>query len=126
MRDREEVRQQILDGRRNGATRLILSGGEPTMHPSYIDFIQLGRLAGYQKIQTVTNGRMFSVPGVPRRCLDAGLCEITFSVHGPNAKIHDALVGTKGAFEQEIRGLRAALADGRPIVNVDTSSTGGT
>src|SRR5439155_15961943 len=53
------------------------------------------------------------------RCLDAGLSEITFSIHGPNARIHDALVGVKGAFEQELDGLKRALADGRPIVNVD-------
>jgi MoaA/NifB/PqqE/SkfB family radical SAM enzyme len=119
MRDREEIKQQILDGRRKGATRLILSGGEPTIHPQYVDFIKLGRLAGYRKIQTVTNGRLFAYKPFLTRCLDAGLSEITFSVHGPNARIHDALVAVKGAFDQEMEGLRNALADGRPIVNID-------
>src|SRR3984957_6886968 len=60
MRSRDEVKEQILDGRRKGATRLILSGGEPTIHPNYVDFVRLGRLAGYSKIQTVTNGRLFA------------------------------------------------------------------
>jgi MoaA/NifB/PqqE/SkfB family radical SAM enzyme len=119
IRDREEVKEQILDGRRKGAERLILSGGEPTMHPDYVAFIKLGRLAGYKKVQTVTNGRMFMYPEFLARCLDAGLSEITFSLHGPNARIHDALVGVKGAFDEELQGLRNALADGRPIVNVD-------
>ncbi len=40
IRDREEIKQQILEGRKRGATRLILSGGEPTMHPDYVDFIR--------------------------------------------------------------------------------------
>jgi MoaA/NifB/PqqE/SkfB family radical SAM enzyme len=119
MRSREEVKEQILDGKRKGATRLILSGGEPTIHPDYVDFVRLGRLAGYSKIQTVTNGRLFSYGTFLERCLDEGLSEITFSIHGPNAKVHDALVGTKGAFDEEVRGLTAALADGRPIVNID-------
>jgi MoaA/NifB/PqqE/SkfB family radical SAM enzyme len=119
MRSREEVRAQIVDGRRKGATRLILSGGEPTIHPQYVDFIKLGRQAGYEKIQTVTNGRLFSYGDFLSRCLDAGLDEITFSIHGHNAKVHDALVGTKGAFDEELKGLKGALADGRPIVNVD-------
>ncbi len=119
MRSRDEVKEQILEGRRNGATRLILSGGEPTIHPNYVDFIRLGKQAGYRKIQTVTNGRLFSYGDFLTRCLDAGLSEITFSVHGPNAKVHDALVGTKGAFEEEMAGLRGALTDGRPIVNID-------
>ncbi len=119
MRDRNEVKAQILDGRRKGATRLILSGGEPTIHPNFVDFVRLGRLAGYAKIQTVTNGRLFKYEPFLRRALDEGLSEITFSIHGPNAKVHDALVGTKGAFEEELAGLKNALADGRPIVNVD-------
>ncbi|HEY8432402.1 MAG TPA: radical SAM protein [Sandaracinaceae bacterium] len=119
MRDPEDVKRQILDGRKKGATRLILSGGEPTIHPRYVDFIRLGRLAGYRKIQTVTNGRLFAYQEFLDRCIEAGLSEITFSLHGPNARIHDALVGVKGAFEQESAGLKRALADGRPIVNVD-------
>lgn len=118
-RERAAIKAQILDGRAKGATRLILSGGEPTIHPDYVAFIKLGRRAGYPKIQTVTNGRMFAYPEFLQRCLDAGLGEITFSIHGSNAKIHDALVGTKGAFDQELRGLHNALADGRPIVNID-------
>src|SRR5689334_10225045 len=85
MRDREEIKRQILDGRRKGATRLILSGGEPTIHPNYIDFIRLGARAGYRKIQTVTNGRLFSYPDFLESCTSAGLSEITFSLHGPNA-----------------------------------------
>ncbi len=119
MRDPAEVKAQILDGRRKGATRLILSGGEPTIHPRYVDFIRLGRLAGYRKIQTVTNGRMFAYRDFLTRCVDAGLGEITFSIHGPNARIHDALVGVRGAFDEEVRGLDNALEDGRLIVNID-------
>lgn len=118
-RAREEVKAQILDGRRKGAQRLILSGGEPTIHPDFPAFVRLGRLAGYERIQTVTNGRMFAYGDFLSRCLDEGLGEITFSIHGPNARVHDALVGTPGAFEQEVRGLRNALDDGRPIVNID-------
>lgn len=119
MRDPEDVKKQILEGRRKGAARLILSGGEPTIHPRFIDFIRLGRMAGYPKVQTVTNGRLFAYQEFLDRCVDAGLSEITFSLHGPNARVHDALVGVKGAFEQESAGLRRALDDGRPIVNVD-------
>jgi MoaA/NifB/PqqE/SkfB family radical SAM enzyme len=118
-RSREEIKAQILDGRRKGAERLILSGGEPTIHPDYVQFIKLGRMAGYQKIQTVTNGRLFAYKEFLTRCIDAGLGEITFSIHGVNARIHDALVGTRGAFEQEIQGLQHALDDGRVIINID-------
>lgn len=113
------IKAQIIDGRKKGATRLILSGGEPTIHPNFVEFIGLGRRMNYRRIQTVTNGRMFSYKPFLHKCLDAGLQEITFSVHGPNARLHDALVGVRGAFEQEVQGIQNALEDGRPIVNID-------
>jgi len=119
IRSPEEIKRQILDGKKKGAERLILSGGEPTIHPRFVDFVRLGALAGYDRVQTVTNGRMFRYRPFLTAAIDAGLGEITFSIHGPNAKVHDALVGVKGAFEQEIEGLQNALDDGRVIINID-------
>lgn len=119
MRSNMDIKVQIVEGRKKGATRLILSGGEPTMHPNFLEFVKLGKRAGYPKVQTVTNGRMFAYPEFLDTAAGNGLDEITFSLHGHNAKLHDALVGTPGAFEQETAGLKAALASNRFIVNVD-------
>jgi MoaA/NifB/PqqE/SkfB family radical SAM enzyme len=119
MRSNMDVKVQIVEGRKKGATRLILSGGEPTMHPNFLDFVRLGKRAGYRRVQTVTNGRMFSYPEFLSKAADNGLDEITFSLHGHTPKLHDALVGTPGAFEQEVAGLKAALASDRFIVNLD-------
>jgi MoaA/NifB/PqqE/SkfB family radical SAM enzyme len=113
------VKAQILSGRKNGATRLILSGGEPTIHPNYVDFIKFGKSLDYRRIQTVTNGRMFAYKDFTKKTIDAGLGEVTFSVHGHTAKLHDALVGCPGAFDEEMRGVDNVLADGRAIVNID-------
>ena len=119
MRSSMDIKVQIIEGKKRGASRLILSGGEPTMHPNFLDFVKLGKRAGYRKVQTVTNGRMFQYPAVLEAARQNGLDEITFSLHGHTAKIHDALVGTPGAFAEETAGLKAALASGGFIVNVD-------
>ncbi|HVY46295.1 MAG TPA: radical SAM protein, partial [Minicystis sp.] len=119
MRANMDIKVQIVEGKKRGAERLILSGGEPTMHPNFLDFVKLGRRAGYAKIQTVTNGRMFRYPAFLEKAAENGLDEITFSLHGHTAKLHDALVGTPGAFDEETAGLKAALASDRFIVNVD-------
>ncbi len=119
MRSNLDIKVQIIEGRKKGATRLILSGGEPTMHPNFLDFVKFGTRAGYRRIQTVTNGRMFAYPEFLQQAAENGLHETTFSLHGHTAKLHDRLVGTPGAFEEEVRGLKAALASGRFIVNVD-------
>lgn len=119
MRSSMDVKVQIIEGRKKGATRLILSGGEPTMHPNFLDFVKLGKRSGYRRVQTVTNGRMFSYPEFLETAATNGLDEVTFSLHGHTPKLHDALVGTPGAFVQEVAGLKAALASGRFIVNLD-------
>jgi len=89
------------------------------MNPLFLEYVRLGKRAGYRKVQTVTNGRMFAYPEFLSKALEHGLDEITFSLHGHTAKLHDALVGTPGAFVEEVEGLKAALATGRVIVNVD-------
>jgi len=119
MRSNLDIKVQIIEGRKKGAERLILSGGEPTMHPNFLDFVKLGRRAGYPKVQTVTNGRMFAYPDFLNKAADNGLDEITFSLHGHTAALHDGLVATPGAFVEETAGLHAAVASGRFIVNID-------
>jgi MoaA/NifB/PqqE/SkfB family radical SAM enzyme len=119
MRANMDIKVQIVEGRKKGADRLILSGGEPTMHPNFLDFVKLGKRAGYPKVQTVTNGRMFKYPDFLDTAANNGLDEITFSLHGHTPKLHDALVGTPGAFVEETAGLKAALASQRFIINID-------
>ncbi len=118
VRSFSEVESEIRQGRKNGARRLILSGGEPTLHPKFIDFVQLGRDEGFSWIQVVTNGRRFSYPDFASRARAAGLDEATFSMHGHNSALHDELVRVDGGFEQSLRGMRNLMEAGC-VVNVD-------
>lgn len=119
--DTEQLYQYIDLGAQLGRERLILSGGEPTIHPDYIKFIRRGKRAGYDWVQTVTNGMMFAYPEFTRRCVRAGLDEVTISIHGHTPKLQDKLVGVPGAFDKAIAGIRniQALSRGRTVVNID-------
>ena len=118
-RKADVVREEVVEGRRRGADRLILSGGEATTHPRFADFVRLGKRAGYRWVQTVTNGRMLSYPKFLNAAIAAGLDEVTVSMHGDTAALHDELVGVPGAFEQAAKGIVAALASRRLVVNID-------
>jgi pyruvate-formate lyase-activating enzyme len=119
----DEIRAEIDEGRRDGCERLILSGGEPTLHPDYLDLVAYGAGLGYSWVQTVSNGRMFSYSSFAARAVKSGLCEATFSMHGHEAKLHDRLVGVKGAFDQAIKGMDN-LRNLGIVVNVDIVLTG--
>ena len=115
----EEIKADIRAGREDGATRLILSGGEATLHPDFMKIVAHAKSLGYRRIQTVTNGRMFAYHDFLAQAIAAGLDEITFSMHGHYAELHEAQTRTPGSFAQALAGLANALKSGRLIVNVD-------
>ena len=121
-RDEEEIKKQIDEGIKEEATRLVLSGGEPTIHPKILDFIKYGRQIGYKKIQIITNGRMLAYASFVDALKNAGLSEVTFSIHGHTKKLHETLTGVPGSFEQIIQGIKNAREKGL-VVNTDTTIT---
>lgn len=112
------VRRDLARGRKRGLTRVVLSGGEPTVHPDFIKIVGMARELGYRHIQTITNGRRMCYPGFLSEAVAAGLGEVTFSLHGNTPALHDRLTQVPGSFVQAVAALRAALKTGI-IVSVD-------
>ena len=114
-----EVNRALQAGRKQKAKKVVLSGGEPTLHPEFTNIVKSAKKLGYTKIQVITNGRMFAYEKFLDRAINSGISEITFSMHGHNQRLHDKQTGVKGAFVQALTGLTAALQDQELIVNVD-------
>lgn len=119
MIDVESLKAYIALGRRMGRERLILSGGEASVHPQFLDLIRYGKQVGYDWIQTITNGMMFSYQRFAKAAAEAGLNEATVSMHGHTAHLHDKLTGTPGAFVTGIKGIQNLQQTGKVVVNVD-------
>lgn len=113
-----QIKEELEKGLKENCTRLVLSGGEPTIHPDFLEIVKLAKRIGYKKIQAITNGRMFSYWWFLNKAVESGLGEITFSIHGHNSELHDYLTGVPGSFEQTSQGIENALKSGI-IVNAD-------
>ena len=94
---------------------MLFTCGEPTIHPLLPRFVAMAQRAGFDSIGLVTNGRRLSYEDYCRTLLDAGLTEVTVSIHGPSARQHDALTRTRGSFEQTLAGLRNVHRQGRGV-----------
>ncbi|MFT4977542.1 MAG: MoaA/NifB/PqqE/SkfB family radical SAM enzyme, partial [Myxococcota bacterium] len=117
----EEVRAELRRGREElDADKVIISGGEASLHPAFADFIRYAKEIGYDRVQTVTNGWNFAERDFYRRCMEAGLGEITFSLHGHTPELHDRLTQHSGSFKRLVKGMVRARRDPNgPIVNID-------
>lgn len=111
-RDMNWIKQEMKKGLDEGFTRLILSGGDPTMHPLFPEIIKTAKDIGYKHVQAISNGRMFASEEFLRKCIQAGLDEVTVSVHGHNSELHDYLTSVPGSFVQTIKGIKNALSSG--------------
>lgn len=115
----EDLKLKILNIKNPENTKLIISGmGEASIHPDFLRIVNFAKKNNFKKIQTISNGRMFSNEKFVKLSKISGLDEITFSVHGHNSEIHDKLVGVNGSFNQIVLGIKNAQNLGF-IVNVD-------
>ena len=108
----QQIKKEINEGIREGCEKLVLSGGEPTIHPRFLEIVRMAKEAGYRKVQVITNGRMFAYPSFLNKAVKNGLGEISFSIHSNNQETGDYLSGSKGSFEQSMKGLGNALKNG--------------
>ena len=116
----DEVKAELLRGREElDAEKVIISGGEASLHPEFFEMIRYARDIGYDRVQTVTNGWMWSEKDFYDRGLEAGIGEITFSLHGHTEELHDYLTQQAGSFKRLMKGMIRAIRDRKIIVNVD-------
>lgn len=101
----EEIVAEMIDARKRNRTYLELIGGELTIRPDVIYLIKFAKKLGFDFIAMATNGRMLSYKGFAKKLIGAGISDLIFSLHGHNAKLHDALTQSRGSFRQLLQGL---------------------
>lgn len=114
----DKIYQEIIKGANEGKENLLLSGGEPTLHPDFISFVQFGKSVGYKNITAITNGRKFSEMKFCKESINAGLNEVIFSLHGNTNEMHNRLAARKSAFEQTVQGIKNMGLTGKCILHV--------
>lgn len=92
---------------KRGVKRLHLTGGEPTIHPKFVETLMLAKKLG-MRTSVGTIGTMLSREEFARRALPF-LDEALFSVHGARPEVHDPLARRDGSHERVTQAIRTCL-----------------
>jgi pyruvate-formate lyase-activating enzyme len=86
-----------------GVTSVHFTGGEPSIHPRFLDVLRLAKKLGMRS-SVGTIGTMLCQKDFARSALPL-LDEALFSLHGPDAATHDALAGREGSWDRVTRAI---------------------
>lgn len=84
---------------------LVLSGGEPTLHPELPRFIARAKELGFRTIEMQSNGVKTADYDYARTLTEAGLTKVTVSLHSIDPKHSDEITRLPGAFGKSLASL---------------------
>ena len=105
-KDKKQVEESLREASQNKKTEVVFTGGEPTLHPNFLDLVKYAKKLGFDEIQIQTNARMFTYQDFCLKTIEAGATQFSPALHGPNSQIHDFLTTVKGSFEQTVQGIK--------------------
>jgi MoaA/NifB/PqqE/SkfB family radical SAM enzyme len=92
-----------------------LHGGEPTIHPRFVDTLKYIRQLGYPEVHLQTNGIKLADEAFTRCLFDHRVAKFIVSLHGDLAEYHDSQTFTNGGFVKTIQGIRNVKALGAHV-----------
>jgi radical SAM protein with 4Fe4S-binding SPASM domain len=108
---KESLLRLVMEYREIGGEGVRFTGGEPLLHPAWLELLQLSRGIGFNTVAMQTNAILFKEEDVAAlRDLDCPGLSLQISLDGAKAATHD-LVRGEGAFQGVMQGL-ARLAEG--------------
>lgn len=108
---RESARQVTEDFAALGGRAIRFTGGEPLLHPDWLDLLSCAGAAGL-KVILQTNGMLFADADIANlQALNVSDLQLEISLDGATAEIHDRVRG-QGAFKATLEGLDRLAAGG--------------
>ncbi len=102
----ETLRDEIAKMARGGTRHLVISGGEPTIHPELPELLRFARsLGAFDVIEMQSNGVKCADLDYARELVAAGLNKVTFSLHSVDPEHSDRITRLPQAFGKTVRSI---------------------
>ncbi len=106
----DQIAQTLTTWRQMGGSKVTILGGEPTLHPDYIDVIHSATEIGYEHVVTTSNGLNPAMRKF-RRLQPDDFAYIQISLDGGTANTHDK-VRAAGTFDTALRNITELVERG--------------
>ncbi len=103
--DTDDLLEEIRGLFQRGARHLVLSGGEPTIHPDLPRIIRTAKEMGYRVIELHSNGVRSADWDYAKSLVDAGVDQLTVSLHSANPAKSDEITRLPHAFEKTVQAM---------------------
>jgi len=117
----EEIFSILSKGKKNNASSVEISGGEPTVRKDLPLLILMAKKLGYKKIGISTNGMLLSNKNYCDKLISAGLNYITFSLHAHNKIVNETITNTPNSFEKTIQGIKNSVINNNVEIKIVTA-----
>ncbi len=85
---------------------ITLTGGEPTIHPRFIEIItRIRKDFPNNRMMIASNGRRFCYTPFVDATSRVNSITWEIAIHGPNSAVHDAVTRVPGSFNQTVDGI---------------------
>lgn len=105
----QEVRDWLNGTTPGPEDRVMVAGGEPTLHRELLPIVQL-LSQQCQDVVIFSNGVRFADPDFARATVEAGITRFEIALFGATAQAHEAITCLQGSFERTLQGLQALAA----------------
>jgi len=97
------------------------SGGEPTIHPRFLDILKAARSMGFSHLQIASNGiRIAKDLEFAHKCMEAGLYTMYLQFDGTGDEVYQKTRGLSGLWPMKLKAVEHAREAGLRIVLVPT------
>jgi molybdenum cofactor biosynthesis enzyme MoaA len=112
----EHIERWLEEARGVTVDRLCVGGTEPALHPAFEAALRGLSSAKLGPVEVMTSGLRLAEPGVAERWAELGVRAVAVPLYAATARLHDEVVGHRGAFELTLAGLDNARAAGMDVL----------